>query len=131
MPTLASARGQLQILLWLVALHSLAVGVGLLLHPAGLLARAGYAPVGEPFFPSQGGVFHFVMAVGYALGARDPERNEALIRFAVVVKFMALAFLVAYWLAHRQLLVVLGSGLADGVMGLLILWALRRWRRET
>lgn len=84
MPILASPLGQLQALLWLVALHSLAVGVGLLLQPADLLARAGYAPVGEPYFPSQGGVFHVVMAVG-----------------------------------------------VDGVMGVLILVAFRRWRRET
>jgi hypothetical protein len=127
---LSTRRGQLQALLWLVALHSVVVGVGLVLHPAGLLAAVGYAPLSEPFFPTQGGVFHFVMAIAYVLGARDPVRHEALIRFAVVVKFVALVFLVGYWLLHRHLLVVLGSGLADGVMGASILVAYRRWRKE-
>lgn len=130
MTVLTSRRGMLQLFLWAIALHSLAVGVGLMAHPASLLAAVGYAPVGEPFFPSQGGVFHLVMAVCYALGARDPEGNEALIRFAIIVKFMAMAFLVVYWLANRHLLVVLGSGLVDGVMGAILLVMHQRWRQE-
>ena len=130
MSSFNTRRGQLQLLLWLVALHSLAVGVGLVLHPARMLAAAGYAPVGEDFFPVQGGVFHLVMAVGYALGARDPERNAALIRFAVLVKLLACVFLLSYWLGQRHLLVVLGSGLVDGAMAVLILIAYRRWQGE-
>jgi len=120
----------LQLLLWAIALHSAAVGVGLVLHPAALLATMGYAPVGEPFFPTQGGVFHFVMAVCYVLGARDPERNAPLIRFAVIVKFMAMIFLVGYWLLNRDLLMVLGSGLADGAMGVVLAVVYRRWRDD-
>jgi hypothetical protein len=64
------------------------------------------------------------------MGAHDPERNASLIRFAIVVKFMALAFLLGYWVFHRHLPMVLASGLVDGAMGVVLLIAYRRWRRD-
>jgi hypothetical protein len=123
-------RRALQTILWLVAAHSVAVGLGLVLHPTALMAAAGYAPITEPFFPTQGGVFHFVVAVAYALAARDPDGNDPLVRFAIVVKVMATVFLVVYWLLHPKLLVVLGSGLVDLAMAVAIA-ASRRWWRQS
>ena len=71
MKLLADPSRRLRLLLRLVAAHSLAVGLALVLAPADVFVRLGYAPLGERFFPVQGGVFHIVMAAGYLMAARD------------------------------------------------------------
>jgi hypothetical protein len=121
---------RLSLLLWLVAVHSAVVGLGLIWQPAGLFARLGYAPVGEPFFPVQGGVFHVVMAIGYALAARDLAGNRCLASFAIVVKAAATVFLIGYWLLEARLAVVLLSGIGDGLMAVLIGVGYASWRRQ-
>jgi len=129
MTRLLEPRPFLSLVLWLVALHSALVGLGLIVHPAWLIARAGFHPLAEPFFPTQGGVFHIVMAVGYALAARDPIRRPELVRFAIVVKVMATVFLVTWWSLARPIPTVLLSGVADGAMAVVIAGAQARWRR--
>lgn len=124
----APAR-RLSLLLVLVSAHSAAVGVGLIAQPPALLARMGYAPVGDPFFPVQGGVFHIVMAVGYAMAAADLDRNRCLAFFSVVVKVAATVFLVGYWLLIRRIDVVLMSGIVDGLMALALGLGYAAWRR--
>jgi hypothetical protein len=123
-------RSRLQILLWLVAIHSLIVGLGLILHPPALFHKTGYAAIHEPFFPVQGGIFHLIMATGYALGAGRPETQRPLIPFAILVKLIATVFLLAYWLLIDRIVVVLVSGLVDGAMALAIALAYSQWRRE-
>ena len=130
MKTIADPSRRLSLLLWLVAAHSAVVGFGLICQPAGLFARLGYAPVGEPFFPVQGGVFHVVMAIGYALAARDLCNNRCLAAFAIVVKVAATVFLISYWLLEARLAVVLLSGIGDGVMAVLIWAGYASWRRS-
>jgi len=110
-----------------LALHSVAVGLGLIWHPAALLGQMGYAPCSEPFFPTQGGVFHIVMAVGYSLAAWDLLRFRCLVVFAIVVKVLATIFLITYWLINPSLQVILLSGLADGVMAGVLTVLYRRW----
>jgi hypothetical protein len=124
------ALQRLQLLLVAVALHSALVGVGLIWHPAALLTSAGFAPIGEPFFVVQGGIFHLVMAVGYVLAARDPARQAGLVHFIILVKIMAFAFLMVYWLFFARVLTILASGLVDGAMALVIVWARQAWRRD-
>ena len=119
---------RLQIWLSLMALHSCVVGFGLIWHPANLLAQFGYAPVSEPFFPAQGGVFHIIMALGYALAANQPFRFSGLIFFSVVVKIVATLFLLAYWLTNPGLWLVLVSGLGDGVMALVLGNLYLKWK---
>ncbi|MCK9994973.1 MAG: hypothetical protein KAH56_01695 [Candidatus Krumholzibacteria bacterium] len=113
--------------LWSLALHSVAVGLGLIWHPAALLGKLGYIPCSEPFFPVQGGVFHIVMAVGYSMAAWDPLRFRCLVVFAIVVKVLATIFLIIYWIMNLSLQVVLLSGLADGAMALVLVVLYRRW----
>lgn len=120
---------RLSTLLWLVALHSAAVGFGLIWHPPELLASMGYAPCSEPFFPTQGGVFHVIMAVGYAMAAADIARWRSLAVFTVVVKALAFVFLLVYWALAARLPLVLFSGLADGAMAICVAWAYRTWLR--
>jgi len=40
----------LKVWLWLMAIHSCAVGFGLIWHPAALLSRMGYNAGSEPFW---------------------------------------------------------------------------------
>lgn len=122
--------GRLQAVLWLVAVHSAAVGIGLVVQPDDIFDRMGFAPIGEPFFPAQGGIFHVVMAVGYALAAWRPRRNESLVVFTIVVKIMATTFLMTYYLAVSPMPTVLLSGLTDGAMGAAIAIAYHGSRRE-
>ena len=126
---LRSPRERLRVLLALVAAPSVGVGLGLILQPPSLLAFMGFAPVSEPFFPAQGGVFHLVVAVGYTLAAFRPGRHRSLVDFALVVKVLATVFLLLYWLMIARVWAVLASGLSDGIMALLIWSALTSWRR--
>jgi len=129
-PLLHNPALRLSTLLWLIALHSAAVGLGLVLHPAPLLAEMGYVSVNEPFFPTQGGVFHIIMAVGYAMAAQNLERRRSLVTFTVVVKALALLFLVTYWALAARLPTILLSGLLDGAMAVAVAWAYMTWRRS-
>ena len=104
------------------------MGLGLIWHPAALLDQMGYVPCSGPFFPTQGGVFHIVMAMGYSLAAWDLVRFRGLFVFAIVVKALATTFLIIYWLINPSLQVILLSGLADGVMACVLAVLYRRWR---
>ncbi len=116
--------------LWLMTAHSFAVGIGLIWHPAYLLNLMGYAPCSEPFFPTQGGVFHIVMAVGYSMATFDPINFRGLIIFSIVVKAIATVFLIIYWLANPVLGVVLFSGVVDGCMAVVLWYLNKRWLPE-
>lgn len=124
------ARRRLTLIFWAVCLHSLAAGLGLILSgPAGL-QRYGFALAGEPFFPVQGGVFHLVMALAYAMAARNPEEGRGLILLSISAKFTALLFLLTYYLFVDTISVVALSGVADGAMGVVMLLAYRSYRNE-
>jgi hypothetical protein len=131
MDVLKNRSHRLIILLWLMALHSAGVGFGLILHPDWLMTRAGYLSVNEPFFPVQGGVFHILMAIAYAMAARDMVRHRSLILFSIIVKSTAALFLVLYWLVAARIVVVLVSGLVDALMALVIALGYISWQQQT
>jgi hypothetical protein len=120
---------RLRLVLGFVAAHSVVVGVGLIVAYPAVLKALGFHAVEEPFFPAQGGVFHLVMATAYALPALRPDRFEPLILLAVVAKSMATLFLIGYWLLVDAIWSVLLSGVADLLMGALILTVWLAWRR--
>lgn len=111
----------LSLFLLLVALHSFLVGVGLIVFPPALMEFFGYGVCTERFFPSQGGVFHIAMAVGYAMAAYNLKRYECLIIFSIIVKFMATVFLFVYFFLVSSIWLVILSGISDFLMGLIIL----------
>lgn len=119
----------LSLFLWLVAIHSLLVGVGLILLPASLIDFFGYQTCSERFFPSQGGVFHIAMAVGYAMAAYNLKRYECLIIFSIVVKFVATVFLFIYFFFVSSIWLVILSCISDFLMGLIILILFRFTKR--
>ncbi len=95
----------------LVVLHSLLVGVLLIFLTGWTLEFAGFDHSVNYFFPRQSGVFHIVVAIGYALEYRR-SRGITLILLA---KFTAVVFLLMLSSWHEAWSVPF-SGIADGLM---------------
>lgn len=115
----------LSMVLWLVAVHSITIGLALIAQPAVLMELAGFSSECERFFPAQGGVFHLLMAVAYLMGALDVTKYHYLIVFAILVKAVATFFLTIYCFAVEFKWVFLLSGIGDCVMGFIIFTALQ------
>lgn len=111
----------LSIFLWIVSLHSFFVGNGLIVLPASAFEFLGFQSTFDRFFSTQGGVFHIVMAAGYAMAGYNIKRFECLILFSIIVKFIATAFLLIYFIFIRSQLLIIFSGISDIIMGLVIL----------
>ena len=97
-----SYRKLLVITLWLIAFHSIGVGVGMILLPSEWIAYFNIVPSEHRFFITQGGVFHIVMAVAYGMAAINLVKNEVLITFSIIVKFCATVFLLIYFIFVNQ-----------------------------
>jgi hypothetical protein len=117
----------LSTILWVVAAHSIIMGLALITQPAFLMEWSGFKSGYERFFPAQGGVFHLLMAVAYSLGAANSRKYHFLIVFSVMVKAAATIFLLVYCFAVEFKWIILISGVSDGVMGAAIYIALRRY----
>lgn len=106
--------------LFLIGIHSLIVGVGLLLIPPSVLKFFGFIDYKESFFQAQGGVFHFAMSVAYVMAGLKVEKSIRLIQFIVAVKLLAFVFLFLYYLFVLPAWLILLSGVGDGLMGLIV-----------
>jgi len=116
--------------LWLVALHSFLVGIGLIVLPSSAFEFFGYEQTFDRFFSSQGGVFHIAMAVCYGLAGYDKIRYKSLILFTIVVKLMATVFLASYYLFVSSQWLIIISCLSDLSMGLIVFYLYRVLFRE-
>lgn len=112
----------LSIILYLVAFHSMVVGIMLMLRPERLMAFSDLDEANEIFYPVQSGVFHIVMAVGYSMAAWDIQAFSGLVIFSITVKFIATLFLFIYYFLVQPRKIILASGIADGIMGVVILY---------
>ena len=112
----------LSVLLWLVAIHSFLVGMGLIFLPSSVFEFLGFKSTFDRFFSTQGGVFHIAMAVGYAMAAYDLKRFKSLIVFSIIVKFIATIFLILYYIIISPQLLIVLSGISDFLMGLVIFY---------
>jgi hypothetical protein len=120
----------LSVFLWLVAIHSFLVGIGLIVLPASVFEFLGYQSTFDRFFSTQGGVFHIVMAVGYAMAGYDKKRFECLILFSIIVKFIATVFLIIYFTVISSQLLIILSGISDFMMGNIIFFLYRKLKQE-
>ena len=102
-----------RLFLWAVAIHSLLVGLGLILATNEIRILFGFKPSGENFFQTQGGVFHIVMASAYAMAAYDPKKFESLIFLTFLVKLFASIFLFLYYIIGSQNWLIFVSGVID------------------
>lgn len=102
----------------LVSLHSVGVGVMLLVFTAWTLDFAGWTNVHDHFFPRQSGVFHLIVAVGYWL----EHRRNGRVTLMALAKSSAVIFLLVMnpWTGAWSMTF---SGVADGLMlvGILVL----------
>jgi len=110
----------LSAVLYLVALHSFLTGLALVVQPAWSMELVGFSPICERFFPTQGGVFHIVMAVAYIMGAVNAKKCHYVIVFAIIVKSAATLFLLAYCFTVEFKWIILLFGIGDGLMGVMI-----------
>jgi hypothetical protein len=69
------------------------------------------------------------MCVAYLLAARDIY-NTGLIIFIIVAKVIATIYLLIYYFMIDQILTILLSGIADGLMALLVGLLWQAYRKE-
>ena len=119
----------LRILLWLIAAHSFTVALFLIMLSDEGMRFFGFSG-GNPFFQVQGGVFHIVMCTAYLLAATDLRSARKLILFIIGAKTTAAIYLLIYFAFIDQICMVLISGLADGVMALLVFLLWNRHKKE-
>lgn len=110
----------ISVFLWLVAIHSFIVGVCLIVLPSSVFEFLGFNSSSERFFSTQGGVFHIIMSVCYAMGASDIKKYLALIVFSFIVKFIAAIFLLLYFIIISSQLLIILSCISDLAMGIII-----------
>ena len=106
----------LSFFLYLVGLHSILVGIGLIILPLSYFSLFGFDQVTEKFFPVQGGVFHIVMSIAYFLAGRDPVKNNVLVIFSIIVKLCATIFLIVFYFTISSTWMILLSAIADCFM---------------
>ena len=96
---------------FLVALHSFAIGIMLIFTTAWVLQFAGWDEVSHLFFPRQSGAFHIVLAAGYLW----EFRAHGTIRLMLLAKGTAVVFLLIMspW---KEAWSVPFSGVFDGLM---------------
>ena len=112
----------LSLFLWLVAIHSFLVGIGLIFLPSSAFEFLGFNPTFDRFFSTQGGVFHIAMAVCYAMAAVDLIKYKQLIIFSIIVKFIATVFLLSYYLIINSQSLIILSAVSDFLMGIVLLY---------
>lgn len=111
-----------KVVLLLTSLHTLCIGIALVVLPNNIMELFGFTELWGRFFRTQGGVFHLVMAMGYFIAAMDIPNNPKFIQYIILVKFCATVFLVIYYLFVEAIIVVLLSGIVDFLIGLVILY---------
>ena len=114
-------RRREEILVFLVALHSLAIGLLLVFATSWGTRFAGWPQVLPLFFPRQGGAFHFVVAAGYWM----EYRRHRTVSLLLVAKAIATVFLVAAAVLEPGAWSVPLSAAADAGMGALV-WGVHR-----
>lgn len=105
----------------LVALHSVAVGAGLLFLTRWGAAFGGWPDVTPLFFARQAGIFHFVVVAGYLL---EYHRTGG-VTFLLTTKSIAVVFLLVMTAVDGGPWLVPVSAAGDALMGAAV-WAVHR-----
>ena len=120
---------QMKIFLWLIALHSFLVGIGLILFPPSFLEFFGFLNYQYSFFQAQGGVFHLVMAMAYALAIKYMHKSPGLIIFSISAKMIATIFLLIYYLFLEKAWMIIMSAFGDATMAFMLYVLYNRYRK--
>ena len=125
---LEKPESQLKLFLWLIALHSFSVGIGLLLMPSSYLEIFGFHDYSYSFFQAQGGVFHIVMFVAYIMAIKYMPKSSSLILFAISAKSMATIFLINYYIFVESSWMIIMSAFGDAIMASILYLLYKRYR---
>ena len=109
-----------------VAAHSLILGAAMLLFPLWTLRLSGWHYEGNTFFPSQSGVFLFLLG-GLYLAA---VKHTPLGWFLVASKVTAVIFLITQSILIELPPMILLAAVLDGLMGVVVAAALVWETRE-
>jgi hypothetical protein len=103
------------ILVFLIALHSLILGAGMLFQPARTLELFGWDYQGPMFFPAQSGIFLVLFGGAYVAAVW----HRSLIWFIIASKSAAVVFLLwqHFLLGPATPRTVLVAAVLDGLMG--------------
>jgi len=123
-------RKLLTIFLYLIAMHSLLVGIALIIIPADNLGYFGFEDYQGNFFKVQGGVFHIVLSLVYAIAAKNIDKHQILVVLTIAAKFIATFFLFSFYVIIEQVWVVGVSGAGDMIMGILVWYLWRLYNRS-
>ncbi len=122
---LKHASGRLTFFLYLIALHSICVGLGLIFLPDNIFFLIGFEISPNRFFETQGGVFHLIMAMIYSLAAFNPKDNRILIWISISAKGIAVGFLWVYYFFISPIWMIFISGVGDAAVGIILLYLLQ------
>jgi len=118
----------LRLVLWLIAIHSICYGIGLIIFPSSVFAFFGFT-LPQKFFADQGGVFHLIISAVYILAALDLPNASRMIFLTCFTKFSATIFLFAWYFFGLQSWIILVSGIGDFSMGLAVLLLYTGYKR--
>ena len=102
----------------LVALHTLAVGAVLLFATEWGLRFGGWSIAPPPFFPRQGGAFHFVAGFAYLW----EYHRHGTVNVLLCAKAIATVFLISQSFGADVPWLVPVSAASDGAMGIAVAW---------
>ena len=117
-------------LLWLFVIHSFLVAIGLIVIPNEYLLYFGFEDYRGRFFQVQAGVFHLVMMVAYLFALYQGEKISGIVYFVIIAKFLAMIFLLIYFVFIEHVWVILMSGVCDGAMGIMLWFIYHRLKRS-
>lgn len=120
----------LSVFLYLVALHSFIVGIGLIFLPGSVFQFLGFIKTFDRFFSTQGGVFHIAMSLAYSMAAYNLIKYKQLIIFSIIVKFIATIFLLTYFIFISNQWLIILSGISDLIMAIITLVLYRNIIKE-
>ena len=123
-------RKMISYFLMILAVHSCVVGFCLIFLPASMLPFFGFDAYPGNFFRAQGGVFHIIMSVIYAIAAINIEKYQILITITIVAKLIATFFLLTYYFAINNIWTILFSGIVDFLMGITLFLMVYKYSKK-
>ena len=101
-----------QLIIGAVALHSLILGVAMLLFPTWMLGLVSWEYDGPAFFPSQSGIFLLILGGAYTAALW----HQHFAWFLVASKAAAVAFLIGHVAVASAPPIILLQAISDGLM---------------
>lgn len=106
----------MKLIVFLVSLHSIVIGLLLLIFGNEVFGLFGWKPDCDAFLFHQVGIFHVVLALLYSIEFLRYKRVDSIL----LAKSMAFTFLLVEYLFFTHESAILFAGVADGCIGLAV-----------